>query len=277
MLFVAPRYLWEAFARQGGVNIPRVVKSVKTEVDVEKRVDQAHHSLKSYLDTQYAIHGTMCWGFRWANFTGGYTSMFFVSKVLYIVNTVVQFIILNSFLSFNFSGHKLELKKLFTDGNSLESPRFPRVTMCDFMIRHLGSNQHWYSVQCNLPFNMYNEKIFLGIWFWLLFLTVLNFLSIFMWITYLSKKRRLGIVKRYLKLSRLPPQSTEYEPSDSSTFRSPLFTADKFHQFQDYFTIDGFLIFEIIAKNTDDFAATQIMERLYRDFKPRTPHPTSDV
>lgn len=24
-----------------------------------------------------------------------------------------------------------------------ESKWFPRVVMCDFMVRHLGSNQHW--------------------------------------------------------------------------------------------------------------------------------------
>jgi hypothetical protein len=51
-----------------------------------------------------------------------------------------------------------------------ESPRFPRITMCDFMVRRLGSNQHWYSVQCNLPFNIF---------------------SIISWMISLSRSRRL--------------------------------------------------------------------------------------
>ena len=36
-----------------------------------------------------------------------------------------------------------------------ESPRFPRITMCDFTIRTLGENNHKNTIQCTLPINLF--------------------------------------------------------------------------------------------------------------------------
>ena len=65
------------------------------------------------------------------------------------------------------------------------SERFPRVTLCDFQVRQLANVQP-YTVQCVLPINLFNEKIFLLIWFWLIFVAVATFVSLLHWTSKLS-------------------------------------------------------------------------------------------
>lgn len=273
MLFLIPKFVWHTFTRQAGINIRRLVQTIKDKPNDDKGVDFVKRSLKSYLDRLNELHGTNCCGVRCNNFYLGYTVTYFIVKLLYVINTLAQFFLLNTFLSFHFTGYGVEsLNKLFSGEDWFESPRFPRVTMCDFMIRHLGSNQHWYAIQCNLPINMYNEKIFLGIWIWLLVLTALNVASMVSWIISLSGGRRLATTRKYLHVNRAT--SPESESLLSTTVKSR--RADDMH-FTEYMHLDGFLIFKIIAHNTDEVAAGQIIEHLYRNFEAPNRNHTSIV
>jgi hypothetical protein len=268
LLFLVPKFVWQGFTRRRGLNIQRLVQMIKDKPEAQKGIEYVQNALKLYLDTLNGLHGTICCGCRCPNFYVGYTSMYFTVKILYTINTLAQFFLLNSFLSFNFTGYGFEaIDKLFRSEQWIESPRFPRVTMCDFMVRRLGSNQHWYAVQCNLPINMFNEKIFLGIWLWLIILTILNILSIISWIVALTKPRRLTAVKKYLRVVRDIP---------AKRFRS-LDRTDVFNEFTDYMHLDGFLIFRIFAHNTDDLVAGQIIEHLYGHFTPPAQNHMTDV
>jgi len=281
LLFLFPKLVWHTFTRQGGLNIRRLVQLIKEKPDAGKGVEFVQKTLKLYLDTQNTLHGTICCGFRFQNFYLGYTVTYFGVKILYVINTLTQFFLLNAFLSFNFSGYGVEaINKLFSGEDWFESPKFPRVTMCDFMIRNLGSNQHWYAIQCNLPINIYNEKIFLGVWIWLIVLTILNIISIIIWIISLTRARRLATIKKYLKINRSGTGEKEnlLSPSMTTTTKTePLISTADLQQFINYMHLDGYLIFRIIAHNTDELVAGQIIEYLYRNFVPPTPNYTSNV
>ncbi|CAF3470296.1 unnamed protein product [Rotaria sp. Silwood1] len=266
MFFLLPRYIWHTFTRLGGLNIQRLIKTIKDQPDTDKGVESVQKSFRLYLDAQYTLKGEMCCGFRCSNFYIGYTLMYLAVKVLYVINSLTQFFLLNAFLSFNFTSFGPEgINKLLSDGDWFESPRFPRVTMCDFMVRRLGSNQHWYAVQCTLPINMFNEKIFLGIWLWLIILTIFNFLSIFPWIILFGRGQRSSVIKKYLKINK--KKFDENEMLSTSTTISP-YRRNKTSEFLDYLQMDGFLIFYIIARNTDEIVAGKIIDHLYKNFNP---------
>jgi hypothetical protein len=51
------------------------------------------------------------------------------------------------------------IKKWFNEQEIEAVERFPRITMCRYIIRTLGDNIQPYDVQCLLPINIYNEKV----------------------------------------------------------------------------------------------------------------------
>ena len=71
----------------------------------------------------------------------------------------------------------------------------------------MADNIHTYTVQCSLPINLFNEKIFLIIWFWLYFTTLFTLFGFIYWIIsffypnfyktkllrYLSSMKRINI------------------------------------------------------------------------------------
>ncbi|XP_050401067.1 innexin unc-9 [Patella vulgata] len=69
------------------------------------------------------------------------------------------------------------IKKLLTKRAWGISNRFPLQTLCELVIRSMN-NVLRFTVQCVLPINLFNEKIFLFLWFWLVFVSVMSFLSL---------------------------------------------------------------------------------------------------
>ena len=275
LLFFFPRLLWHALTRQCGFDIQRTVKTIKDQPDSNKGVDYAKQALQSFLNRRANAGALVFCCFRFRHAYSLFTMMYFTIKVLYIINTILQFVLLNAFLAFQFTSYGFEaLAKLFSGVDWFESPRFPRVTMCDFMIRHLGSNQHWYAIQCNLPINMYNEKIFFAIWIWLIVLTILNIISVISWSISLSKGQRKAVLKKYLPsrrsvsperqgmLSSSPSSPSTTTMRDSRLNDSPDVTDD----FIDHLQVDGYLILRIIAHNTNDIVAEQIAQHLYESY-----------
>ncbi|CAF3912168.1 unnamed protein product [Rotaria magnacalcarata] len=111
---------------------------------------------------------------------------FLFSKLLYLLNAFGQLYLLNFFLGNDYHMYGFAvIRALFTGNNEnwTVTPRFPRVTWCNFAVRNLADNIHTYTVQCSLPINLFNEKIFLIIWFWLYFTTICTLFGFLYWIS----------------------------------------------------------------------------------------------
>jgi hypothetical protein len=93
---------------------------------------------------------------------------------------------------------------------------FPRVTLCEIFIREIGT-VHPYLIQCVLRINLFNEMIFILVWFWLVFLIVIlvfdfffRFFYIVMACTHCHRKR---FALKYLKLLHMNSMHLKHEPT----------------------------------------------------------------
>lgn len=111
-------------------------------IEVSKRHSNAHtvaQHLWDALELQKDMKGgaRLCGFLMYGKRYGSYiTGLYVVTKLLYVVNVVGQFFLLNRFLGFpdyNFWGFQV-LSDLAIGRPWEESGHFPRVTMCDFEV-----------------------------------------------------------------------------------------------------------------------------------------------
>lgn len=208
---------------------------------------QYHYNLMVRLRQRFA--NVFCFWF--AKREGKFLTGFYLFiKAMYATNVIGQFFILNSFLSMDFSWFGYEvLYKLFKEGEFTNSPRFPRITLCDFEIRQLQNLQR-YTVQCVLPINLFNEKIFIFLWFWYFLVAVIATVSYLSWLYYvLIGYNRYRYVKKYLKIC------------DNIRNEKDLKFAKKFAD--EYLRDDGVFILRVIAKNSSELVLTDIVNSLW--------------
>lgn len=161
--------------------------------------------------------------------------VFLIIKLLYLINCVFQFILLNQLIAtenkpsakldeerneiiasdITFWNSKNILKgfqfgfksfqQVYETGNLFGSRSglliFHTVIFCDFKIRTLGDRMHNFSVQCAVPINIFLEKIFICLWVWFFVLNFINFYSIIKWLFFFfSYKIRLNFMLKHLNL-----------------------------------------------------------------------------
>ncbi|CAD5116783.1 DgyrCDS5632 [Dimorphilus gyrociliatus] len=131
------------------------------------------------------------------------------------------------------------------------SKTFPRVTMCDFNIRIIGNVQR-HIVQCTLPINMFNEKIFLVIWFWLVFVAIVTAASLILSLMSLLQS------EDYVKTRLITLK--EYRGKWATKCNVKHFS-------QHYLRSDGLFILRILAKNTNDLLASEILIGLWKEYQ----------
>ena len=182
------------------------------------------------------------------------TALYLSVKVLYLLNVVGQFLIINGFMRTKDTLYGFEYIKTFWSGEYLkENMLFPRVTMCDFQIRDLQNIRRW-TVQCVLPINLFNEKIFTFLWFWLLVVTCLSVFNFIKWLYLIVIKRNnYKYVKKYLTLNNRLQDSMDKKLSRRFA--------------ESYLRDDGCFVARMIGIHAGDMAITDLLDTMWINYR----------
>jgi len=123
-------------------------------------------------------------------------------QAVYLLNLSIQLLILNLFLGTEYHLYGVAFVRDLVLGHRplTTEIRFPRVTLCDFKLRRMGS-EHPHTVQCVLPINLFNEKIFTFMWFWFALVALATTCSLVRWLWVVGLRcNRIHYIRRHLKV-----------------------------------------------------------------------------
>ena len=219
----------------------------------EKITANLSRHVMSYLQRrQYAraetglLRGRCAGGRRTSRYlTAGYLLV----KVLYVANAVGQFFILDALLGTDFHSFGIDIILALVEGKGTgESEIFPRVTLCDFHVRRYGRNNHRYTIECVLPINLFNEKVFAFLWCWLLFVSIVSFVSVCNWTRkFFSSQYRVSYVRKFLNAPAETGQVSEFA--------------------QEYIGGDGIFAFKVLSENSSDMLLHELINSLWGHFQ----------
>ena len=166
---------------------------------------------------------------------------------------------------------------------------FPRVTMCDIFVRRLGNVQR-YTMQCVLPINLFNEAVFLIIWFWFVFVAFATAWSMLSWAARCSFRiDRHRYVRKHLGLltrrAGQPEPETEDDGNESDDSEDSIDKIKKGIKMQskpkekynpynwdkiqfirfvdDYLRPDGVFVLRLIQHNTNSLTVDEFTAKLW--------------
>jgi len=196
---------------------------------------------------------------KWCCLVGGklygnyLISGYLAVKLLYVANAVGQLWLLGWFLQIDSPMRGLRVvEQLFRIQDWGYSERFPRVTLCQFEIRQ-QSRVHSHVVQCVLPINLFNEKIFMLLWFWFILLAGVTSVSFVCWLL------RALYWPGYVQYVRKQIQVMDITRREAGTL-------GKFAN--DYLRRDGMFIVRLIGMNMDEVVAGEVLCGLWKNYSP---------
>lgn len=185
------------------------------------------------------------------------TGLFLLTRLLAVGVSVAAFPFLSYSLQTDFTlwGWAL-LRWVALDGvEPLDMHVFPRETLCDFSVRQL-QNVHKYTVQCVLPINMWSEKVFMVLWFWLGVLIVSNLYSYQYWFRKLlfPHNRRAFISKHLTIIDKAVKKTRKKSVKDFAT---------------NFLNHDSLLVLRVLEMSAGNRFANVVVRNLWNEYNER--------
>lgn len=270
LMSVLPFLLWRFFNKRSGIHIVTIMDAAHVccrpaylEIR-EKAIRYIVNQMDRYLMAQRDQRTGCC--VRLKHFVaklccliggrlyGNYLiSSYLVVKVIYLSNAVGQLFLLDSFLGNDYHLYGVHIvDRLVRSEDWTQSMRFPRVTLCEFEIRH-HSRVHSYVVQCTLTINIFNEKIFLFLWFWFVFLATVCCFNFLKWLfRAFYWPGQIQYVRKQLRAF----DATHREPGIMAKFT------------ENYLRRDGMFILRLIGMNMGEVVAGEALCGLWNNYSP---------
>uniref|UniRef100_A0AC35ETN2 Innexin n=1 Tax=Panagrolaimus sp. PS1159 TaxID=55785 RepID=A0AC35ETN2_9BILA len=296
LMFSLPCILWRLLNSQSGLNIQNVVaasceaRTIVDPIEREKVIEAISASVIDIIDLQdqqIKPHPSSSWMSRikFNSFLNGHyvTILYVFIKICYTTNIMVQFMLLNAALKsseYMFFGFQV-LSDLLNGKPWSESGHFPRVTLCDFEIRHLA-NLNRYTVQCALLINILNEKVFAFFWCWYLLLAIVTTISTLFWITsIIFPSERIDYILTFMQIAESSDKKRRQKPINTDSLDSKesfevpeSMLLEKF--VLDFLKSDGVFTLRLMANHAGELIVVNVVKNLWQEFRDRNLHKMED-
>jgi len=260
--FYVPFLVYNSCAHNAGVKLRRLLKKASDIASLPPGCQQREALLAEFVDQFHTlVTGEAGWctdpscrlPLSCRCCSGGPSRylclLYLLVKSLYVLNVGLQFLLLGSFMGRGFLKHGIELvRRLMADGEWWASPRFPLQTLCQVRAAIQGGLRT-YTCQCVLPINVFNEKIFSIVWFYMAFLLPLNVLSLIFWVWRSFRCNRLAYIRLCLWRTRLVSMAEVGRLARKISGQ--------------YLGWDGVFVLRLIEHNHGSIMATLIVSRLW--------------
>ncbi len=145
---------------------------------------------------------------------------------------------------------------------------FHSVIFCDFKIRMLGDRLHKHTVQCVAPINIFTEKLFTLLWFWLFILCFINLFNLLDWLRfYVFARARFSFMQGFLirkKTTTKQPgqyQHSRQPPPPSEELLNAYINDKQFIKklIRKYLKVDNLFVYRIISKNSNQLITQELV------------------
>ncbi|XP_053207227.1 innexin inx2-like [Panonychus citri] len=164
MSFYVTRLIWKSW--ENGI-VARLINNLNQTILQESKKKEHSSFLVDFLSSR---RGTF----------DHYAKKFLFCEILNLTHVIVQIIITDTFLGGNFLDYGALVLAYSGDPEETNpmTKVFPKMTKCTFRVYGSSGDIQIYDNFCLLPLNIINEKIYLFLWIWFIFLAAVSALSV---------------------------------------------------------------------------------------------------
>jgi innexin len=271
LLFSLPMLLWKTLSKEGGYDIHLIVTTCRSSdlINPEKRdaviryltmhFDRLLSSRLEYWNGSVSRFRRYCeqkcgpCGKRYGNYL---VVLYLISKCLCTAVALAQLFALNWIVGSGSDWYGLKaFDHIINQKESVQSPFFPLFTLCDFRIRGMGYQLQSNTVQCVLPYNVFNEIIFIFMWWWLVFVSAMSTFGLFVWLFDVTTQSNIKFVTKYLlAMSHLSGENKAEERMAIEMF------------VKSYLRRDGMFVLRMVAEHASDITTAELVCSLWDNF-----------